>query len=95
MRLLVYAFVVCIEIRFSCALAQLISLHISGFWFSPECEFTRYCIAKSQENVEGTVSLKIYKGKVNVLARKSPLSLYNEELVRYGICLTTVRTEIQ
>ena len=32
--------------------------------------------------MEGTVTLKIYKGKVNVLGRKSPLSLYNEELVR-------------
>lgn len=56
-----------------------------GFWFSPECEFTRSCIAKSQENVEGTVTLKIYKGNVNVLGRKSPLSLYNEELVSMNV----------
>lgn len=56
-----------------------------GFWFSPECEFTRSCIAKSQENVEGTVTLKIYKGNVNVLGRKSPLSSYNEELVSMNV----------
>lgn len=56
-----------------------------GFWFSPECEFTRSCIAKSQENVEGTVTLKIFKGNVNVLGRKSPLSLYNEELVSMNV----------
>ena len=54
----------------------------AGFWYSPECEFTRLCIARSQENVEGTVTLRLYKGKVSVLGRKSPLSLYNEELVR-------------
>lgn len=56
-----------------------------GFWFSPECEFTRSCIAKSQENVEGTVTLKIYSGNISVLGRKSPLSLYNEELVSMNV----------
>ncbi|CAL1547410.1 unnamed protein product, partial [Lymnaea stagnalis] len=56
-----------------------------GFWFSPECEFTRSCIAKSQEHVEGVVSLKLYKGGVYILGRKSPLSLYNEELVSMNV----------
>lgn len=56
-----------------------------GFWYSPECDFTRLCIAKSQEHVEGTVTLRIYKGKVSVLGRKSPLSLYNEELVSMNV----------
>ena len=54
-----------------------------GFWFSPECEFTRSCIQKSQDGVTGTVKVKIYKGGVYVLGRSSPMSLYNEELVRY------------
>jgi len=52
-----------------------------GFWHSPECEFTRECIARSQEAVEGTVQLKLYKGGVYILARHSELSLYNEDLV--------------
>ncbi|XP_033732241.1 argininosuccinate synthase-like [Pecten maximus] len=56
-----------------------------GFWFSPECEFTRFCINKSQEHVEGTVRVKVYKGSVYVLARQSPLSLYNEELVSMNV----------
>lgn len=56
-----------------------------GFWFSPECEYTRSCIAKSQEFVEGVVTLKLYKGGVYILGRKSELSLYNEELVSMNV----------
>lgn len=56
-----------------------------GFWFSPECEFTRNCISSSQEFVEGSVTLKIYKGGVYVLGRKSPYSLYNKELVSMNV----------
>lgn len=32
-----------------------------GFWFSPECEFTRSCIQKSQDHVTGSVTVKLYK----------------------------------
>ncbi|KAL5011662.1 hypothetical protein ScPMuIL_010213 [Solemya velum] len=56
-----------------------------GFWFSPECEYTRGCIERSQECVEGTVTLKIYKGGIYILGRRSPLSLYNEELVSMNV----------
>ncbi|XP_060606786.1 argininosuccinate synthase-like [Ruditapes philippinarum] len=56
-----------------------------GFWFSPECEYTRSCIAGSQTFVEGSVTLKIYKGGVYILGRKSPNSLYNEELVSMNV----------
>lgn len=54
----------------------------SGFWYSPECDFVRHCIDKSQENVEGKVQLSVYKGQVYILGRESPKSLYNEALVR-------------
>lgn len=54
----------------------------AGFWHSPECEFVRHCIAKSQEHVEGKVKASVFKGQVYILGRESPLSLYNEELVR-------------
>ncbi|XP_029941180.1 argininosuccinate synthase [Salarias fasciatus] len=53
----------------------------NGFWYSPECDFVRHCIQKSQENVEGTVQLSVFKGQVYLLGRESPKSLYNEELV--------------
>jgi argininosuccinate synthase len=49
----------------------------NGFWFSPEREMLQALIDKSQENVEGTVRLKLYKGHVRVVGRKSPKSLYS------------------
>jgi argininosuccinate synthase len=49
----------------------------NGFWFAPEREMLQAAIDKSQENVEGTVRLKLYKGHVRVVGRKSPKSLYS------------------
>lgn len=49
----------------------------NGFWFSPEREMLQALIDKSQQNVEGTVRLKLYKGSVSVVGRKSPKSLYS------------------
>ena len=49
----------------------------NGFWFSPEREMLQALIDRSQENVEGTVRLKLYKGSVSVVGRKSPKSLYS------------------
>uniref|UniRef100_A0A665WEP6 Argininosuccinate synthase n=1 Tax=Echeneis naucrates TaxID=173247 RepID=A0A665WEP6_ECHNA len=57
----------------------------NGFWYSPECDFVRQCIAKSQENVEGKVQLSVFKGQVYILGRESPKSLYNEELVSMDV----------
>lgn len=56
-----------------------------GYWYSPECEFTRHCIDKSQENVDGTVTLECYKGQVYIRSRHSKSSLYNEELVSMNV----------
>ena len=49
----------------------------NGFWFSPEREMLQALIDKSQECVEGIVRLKLYKGSVRVVGRKSPRSLYS------------------
>jgi argininosuccinate synthase len=54
-----------------------------GFWFAPEREMLQALIDKSQENVEGTVRLKLYKGNVIVAGRKSRKSLYSNELVTF------------
>ncbi len=48
-----------------------------GYWFSPEREMLQSLIDKSQENVTGTVKLKLYKGTASVVGRKSPVSLYS------------------
>ncbi|HVH74407.1 MAG TPA: argininosuccinate synthase [Stellaceae bacterium] len=49
----------------------------NGFWFSPEREMLQAAIDKSQESVEGTVRLKLYKGSVRVAGRSSDKSLYS------------------
>ena len=55
----------------------------NGFWYSPEREMLQALIDKSQEHVCGTVRLKLYKGSVSVVGRKSPQSLYSMEHVTF------------
>lgn len=52
----------------------------NGFWFSPEMEFLMASINKSQEFVDGTVYLTLYKGNVQINGRESNSSLYNQNL---------------
>ena len=54
-----------------------------GFWFAPEREMLQAAIDRSQVHVSGEVRLKLYKGNVIVTGRKSPNSLYSEELVTF------------
>ncbi|WP_018289819.1 argininosuccinate synthase [Verrucomicrobium sp. 3C] len=51
-----------------------------GFWFSPEREFLQAAIEQSQQVVTGTVRLRLFKGALQTLGRKSPHSLYNPQL---------------
>ena len=55
----------------------------NGFWYSPEREMLQALIDKSQEHVTGTVTLKLYKGSVFVVARDSEHSLYFEAHVTF------------
>ncbi|TBW36307.1 argininosuccinate synthase [Siculibacillus lacustris] len=55
----------------------------NGFWFSPEREMLQALIDKSQEAVRGEVRLELYKGNVRVTGRRSPWSLYDQELVTF------------
>ncbi len=55
----------------------------NGFWFSPEREMMQALIDKSQEDVYGTVRLKLYKGSATLVGRKSPRSLYSMEHVTF------------
>jgi argininosuccinate synthase len=55
----------------------------NGFWFSPEREMLQAMIDKSQDDVEGDVRLKLYKGNVIVTGRRSPKSLYSDALVTF------------
>src|SRR5207253_4014731 len=55
----------------------------NGFWFSPEREMLQAAIDKSQEQVSGSVRLKLYKGNATVIGRESPNSLYDQDLVTF------------
>lgn len=55
----------------------------NGMWFSPEREMLQAAIDKSQEHVEGEVTLELYKGNVITTGRKSAKSLYSPTLVTF------------
>jgi len=48
-----------------------------GFWYAPERECLQAFIDKSQQNVSGTVRVKLFKGNIPPCGAKSPKSLYN------------------
>ncbi len=52
----------------------------NGFWFSPERVMLQKMIDESQKIVNGSVVLKLYKGNVQILQRKSDKSLYDPEI---------------
>ena len=52
----------------------------NGYWFSPERESIQSLVDQSQERVSGVVKVKLYRGNVVVQGRKSPNSLYSEDL---------------
>jgi argininosuccinate synthase len=55
----------------------------NGFWFAPERAMLQALIDKSQEDVEGVVRLKLYKGSARVVGRRSPKSLYSQAHVTF------------
>lgn len=54
-----------------------------GFWFAPEFELLRKMIDETQKNVTGEVRLKLYRGNVMVVGRRSPHSLYDERMATF------------
>ena len=55
----------------------------NGYWFAPEREMLQAAIDTASKRVNGTVRLKLYKGNVIVTGRKSPNSLYDEDMVTF------------
>jgi len=55
----------------------------NGFWFSPERVMMQSLIDESQKSVSGIVKLKIYKGNVIVLGRKSKDSIYSSKIATF------------
>jgi argininosuccinate synthase len=54
-----------------------------GFWYSPEMDMLKAAVDESQKNVTGSTRLKIYKGNVIIAGRRSPNSLYKEDLATF------------
>ncbi len=52
----------------------------NGYWFSPEMDFLMAAMQKAQERIDGTVLVSLYKGNVMAVGRKSPTSLYDQNL---------------
>jgi len=59
---------------------KIAELIYNGFWFSPEMEFLMASVNKSQEHVDGTVYITLYKGNVMVTGRESKKSLYSKDI---------------
>ncbi len=55
----------------------------NGFWFSPEREMLQAAIDESQKRVTGTARLKLFKGHVRTVGRKSPFSLYHPHFATF------------
>lgn len=55
----------------------------NGFWFAPEREMLQALIDSSQTYVTGTVRLKLYKGNVIVVSRRSEFSLFDEDIATF------------
>ena len=55
----------------------------NGYWFAPERVMVQKAIDETQKRVSGEVKLVLYKGNVVVIGRKSPNSLYDEDLATF------------
>ncbi|MBZ2066907.1 argininosuccinate synthase [Streptococcus sanguinis] len=62
---------------------ELSNLIYNGLWFNPATEALIAYLKSTQQVVNGTAKVKLYKGSATVVARKSNNSLYDESLATY------------
>lgn len=62
---------------------ELSNLIYNALWFSPATQALIAYIKETQKVVNGTAKVKLYKGSAQVVDRKSPNSLYDENLATY------------
>ncbi len=55
----------------------------NGFWFSPEREAMQVLFDHIQEPVTGTARVKLFKGAATIVGRRSPNSLYRQDVVTF------------
>ncbi|MCM3115767.1 argininosuccinate synthase [Neobacillus sp. MER 74] len=63
---------------------QMAKIIYEGLWYSPIKPALDAFINETQKTVTGTIRVKLHKGNHTVVGRKSPFSLYNEELATYS-----------
>jgi argininosuccinate synthase len=54
-----------------------------GFWFAPERRALQTLVDECAQDVIGTVRLKLYKGNITVVGRRSPRSLYRTDFATF------------
>jgi argininosuccinate synthase len=59
------------------------SIIYNGYWWSPERVLLQDTIDATQTTVNGTVRVKLYKGNVDVVGRRSPDSLFDENIATF------------
>ena len=64
--------------------AKYAELVYNGQWFTPLREALDAFVDSTQKRVSGVVRLKLYKGNIVIAGRKSPYSLYREDLATFS-----------
>ncbi|MEO5340489.1 MAG: argininosuccinate synthase [Magnetococcus sp. MYC-9] len=59
------------------------ALIYNGYWFSPERQMLQTMVDASQQHVSGVVRLKLYKGSLQVVGRRSERSLFEPKIVTF------------
>ncbi|HJR78316.1 MAG TPA: argininosuccinate synthase [Nitrospiraceae bacterium] len=54
-----------------------------GYWYAPEREMLQTALDEAQQDVTGTVRVKLYKGSCTVVGRKSSRSLYRLDMATF------------
>ena len=62
---------------------QYTTMVYNGFWYAPEREALQRLFDDLQQPVTGVARMKLYKGGLSVLGRKSPNSLYRQDVVTF------------
>lgn len=63
---------------------ELADILYNGYWYSPLTEAINAFVDKTQENVNGDVKLKLYKGNIIEAGMTSPTTLYSEQTASFG-----------
>ena len=63
---------------------QYAELVYNGLWFAPLRKAIDALVNSLAQTVTGSVRVKLYKGSCTVVGRKSPFSLYDEDLATFG-----------